>query len=314
MIVIGGFVAGDFEHIAHGAPAGGMSSTAADMARWMQLHLRLGEIGGVRILRSDSAQRMRGVLHSNAPGAAAVEHGWLTQRFGDLEAFGHAGATLMFHSQMVLLPELDLGIFVSTNTATGRESMRDLVRLIIEFEAPATALQPAPAFDPGAAALARLEGHYLGNRRPYRSAEKLLLGLGAVTRVQAVEQGLLLRRGNDVRKLLPEAPLQFRVSDSDERVVFLQQPDGSIAGFVDGHGRLLPHHALPCHQVKFRAQLFGARIFDPNVYFISSLPSVWKLSDTLIVAGTALLMSVCATLYPAYRASRIAPAEALRYE
>src|SRR5690606_29236539 len=58
-------------------------------------------------------------------------------------------------------------------------------------------------------------------------------------------QGLLLRRGNDVRKLLPEAPLQFRVADSNERVVFLQQPDGSIAGFVDGHGILVHERLSP---------------------------------------------------------------------
>ena len=66
--------------------------------------------------------------------------------------------------------------------------------------------------------------------------------------------------------------------------------------------------------VSFAEGLLGARVFDPGVYYISELPSYWMLSDTLIVVAVAAVMSVLATLPPALRASRIAPAEALRYE
>jgi len=60
--------------------------------------------------------------------------------------------------------------------------------------------------------------------------------------------------------------------------------------------------------------LFGMQVFDPEVYFISQLPSVLLWQDVLIICGIALLLSFIATLYPAYRASQIEPAEALRYE
>lgn len=60
--------------------------------------------------------------------------------------------------------------------------------------------------------------------------------------------------------------------------------------------------------------LTGLRVFDPNVYFISHMPSVLLWSDVLLVVSVGLLMSLLSTLYPAYRASRIEPAEALRYE
>jgi lipoprotein-releasing system permease protein len=66
--------------------------------------------------------------------------------------------------------------------------------------------------------------------------------------------------------------------------------------------------------VAFAEGLFGQKIFDPGVYYISELPSHWLLSDTLIVVSVAIVMSVLATLPPAVRAARIAPAEALRYE
>ncbi len=58
----------------------------------------------------------------------------------------------------------------------------------------------------------------------------------------------------------------------------------------------------------------GLRVFDPNVYFISHMPSVLMWSDVVVVVSVGLLMSVLSTLYPAYRASCIEPAEALRYE
>lgn len=58
----------------------------------------------------------------------------------------------------------------------------------------------------------------------------------------------------------------------------------------------------------------GAQVFDPSVYFISHLPSQLFWQDLVVVCGVALLLSVLASLYPAYRAAQIEPAEALRYE
>ncbi|MBB6521695.1 lipoprotein-releasing ABC transporter permease subunit [Pseudoteredinibacter isoporae] len=60
--------------------------------------------------------------------------------------------------------------------------------------------------------------------------------------------------------------------------------------------------------------LSGQQLFDPDIYFIAELPSELRLKDILVVSGIAFLITLLATLYPAYRASRIEPAEALRYE
>lgn len=61
-------------------------------------------------------------------------------------------------------------------------------------------------------------------------------------------------------------------------------------------------------------QTFGIQFLNADVYFISYLPSELKLSDVAVIVITALSISFLATLYPAYRASRTQPAEALRYE
>jgi lipoprotein-releasing system permease protein len=61
-------------------------------------------------------------------------------------------------------------------------------------------------------------------------------------------------------------------------------------------------------------QLFQFRVFDPSIFFITTLPSVLHWQDVLAVVIGALTLSFTATLYPAWRATQIEPAEVLRYE
>ena len=60
--------------------------------------------------------------------------------------------------------------------------------------------------------------------------------------------------------------------------------------------------------------LMKTQFLNPDVYFISDLPSQLLMDDVVVVTGSALVMSLLATLYPAWRASKVQPAEALRYE
>jgi len=60
--------------------------------------------------------------------------------------------------------------------------------------------------------------------------------------------------------------------------------------------------------------LMGTRFLNPDVYFISDLPSELIWSDVAVISGVAFVLSLLATIYPAYRAAKVEPAEALRYE
>jgi lipoprotein-releasing system permease protein len=61
-------------------------------------------------------------------------------------------------------------------------------------------------------------------------------------------------------------------------------------------------------------KLLGVRVLDPSIYFISELPSDLQRADVVAIALVALALSLLATLYPSWRASRLNPADALRYE
>ena len=61
-------------------------------------------------------------------------------------------------------------------------------------------------------------------------------------------------------------------------------------------------------------RITGTRFLDAKVYFMSDLPAQVQLGDVLQVALVALLLCLLATIYPAWRASRVLPAEALRHD
>ena len=61
-------------------------------------------------------------------------------------------------------------------------------------------------------------------------------------------------------------------------------------------------------------RMLHTQFLDKTVYYISDLPSDLQWSDVVTVAGVSLVLSLLATLYPSFRASRVNPAEALRYE
>ncbi|TQV77141.1 lipoprotein-releasing ABC transporter permease subunit [Aliikangiella marina] len=85
---------------------------------------------------------------------------------------------------------------------------------------------------------------------------------------------------------------------------------GTVIGVIGGVALALN---LP-EVVAFLESLFGFRVLPGDVYFISFLPSELQWPDVFLITSVALSLTVLATLYPAWKASRTRPAEALRYE
>jgi lipoprotein-releasing system permease protein len=64
----------------------------------------------------------------------------------------------------------------------------------------------------------------------------------------------------------------------------------------------------------FLEQLFRFEIFSSEVYTVTRIPSALDGTQIAWIAGIAMFITLLATIYPAYRASRVPPADALRYE
>lgn len=98
------------------------------------------------------------------------------------------------------------------------------------------------------------------------------------------------------------------------RIFMVQGSAIGVVGTIIGLflGLLLASHVAQVNE--FIQQTFHVQLFTSNVYFVNYLPSQIEFSDVFKVCVVALLLSVFATIYPAWRASRVQPAEALRYE
>ncbi len=85
---------------------------------------------------------------------------------------------------------------------------------------------------------------------------------------------------------------------------------GTVAGFVLG--------LVFCLNIETIRQwiqgLTGTQLFDPTIYFLSQLPAIVDPVEVAVVTIMALALSLLATLYPSWRAARLDPVEALRYE
>ncbi|MEJ2528846.1 MAG: lipoprotein-releasing ABC transporter permease subunit [Gammaproteobacteria bacterium] len=85
---------------------------------------------------------------------------------------------------------------------------------------------------------------------------------------------------------------------------------GTIFGIIGGIVLSLNLEAI----VREIERVFSVDFLDPNIYYISELPSEMQLGDVMLISVSAFLITLLATIYPAWRASRVQPAEALRYE
>jgi lipoprotein-releasing system permease protein len=85
---------------------------------------------------------------------------------------------------------------------------------------------------------------------------------------------------------------------------------GTVLGVIGG--TLLAYNVSDV--VVFIEQLFSVQFLSQEVYYISEIPSDPHLEDIVTVATVSFFLTLLATLYPSYRASKVNPAEALRYE
>lgn len=150
-------------------PAGSMATTANDMARFMIAHLQQGEYRGQRILRAATVQQIQQPTQAVPPGFATMAHGFFHDRRNGRLVVGHGGDTIVFHTELDLLPEENVGIFYSFSSRGTDDHVYHTREMLIDgfldryFPAP-----PAPNLPTLASArkdAARIAGRYQTSRR-----------------------------------------------------------------------------------------------------------------------------------------------------
>ena len=170
----GMFKADEFELIHGMTPAGSMSASGADMARFMIAHLQKGRFGEIRILEEETANLMHSQLFTHDPHVVGNAHGFWEMRYNNIYALEHGGDTLLFHSFLVLIPEHNTGIYVAYNSVGGGGPPRvQLVESILDRYFPLEIkadLEPPSDFKKRAK---KFTGTYMVARANFTTYEKI---------------------------------------------------------------------------------------------------------------------------------------------
>ena len=264
--------------IVQAAPAGALTTTAADMTRFMLMFLQEGTLDGVAILKPETVRQMETrqfELHSMINGLGMNFIEYVTQ---PARLIGHGGDTIYFHSDMLLVPSAHIGYFISYNSlgksiGGGRgEVWRAFVNRY--FPAPTetkTDLDPKTVQIDGRA----VSGTYDGTRRGETTFLKFLALLGQST-VRSDKDGVLTvedmknQRG-ELKKWREIAPLVYDEIDGLDRIAFRRDASGAV-------GEMLP---------------------DPPIYEGQRVP--WYANKRLlspILGGNLLLSLLTVLLWP----------------
>lgn len=150
------------------APAGSMTSSGTDMARFMIAQLDNGQYNGASILSPAMIALMHTPHSKMAPGMNGYALGFYQENRNGLRIIGHAGDTVAFHSDLHLLLDKHVGLFMSFN-AGGKNGAVEKVRTALFRDFlnryyPYTAPQQKTVANPKPDA-ARVAGWYMGSRR-----------------------------------------------------------------------------------------------------------------------------------------------------
>ncbi len=236
------FKADKFELIQGMTPAGSMSASGTDMARFMIAHLQKGRFEETRILEENTANLMHSQLFTHDPHIVGNAHGFWEMNYNKVYALEHGGDTLLFHSFLVLLMEHNTGFFVSYNSIGGGGPARtQLMESILDRYYPIEVkanLEPPSDFKKRAK---KFTGVYVIARKNNSTYEKIA-NLFMTYKVSATKEGTLLIpvSGSSVRQFVEIEPLVFQEINGQSRAVFREDDEGHITHLFIGR---LPYFA-----------------------------------------------------------------------
>jgi CubicO group peptidase (beta-lactamase class C family) len=153
------------------APAGSMATTAADMTRFMIAHLESGRLGDFQMLSAPTIRLMHSPSESALPGFSTMAHGFFYESRNGRIVIGHGGDTVLFHTELDLLPDQHVGVFYSFNSRGRDEAVYGVRKALWDgflerYFPDALPIKPAPATLAAVTSGAQqIAGRYQSSRR-----------------------------------------------------------------------------------------------------------------------------------------------------
>lgn len=273
----------DFELINGLAPAGSMSTTSVDMAKFMIAHLQKGRYRENRILKEETAELMHTQLFTHDPRLDGNAFGFWERRQNNIWMIGHGGDLKLFHTLLMLLPEQNIGLFFSYNSVGGSGTPREeLLQAFLDRYFPEPEVsepKPSPDFKKRAG---RFTGSYGWSRGIFSTYEKIAALFSAI-KVKATDKGTLLTplpAGLGAKQWVEVEALVFKELGGQDTLIFKEDGKGHIThAYLDHY----PYFAF------FKLAWYETPTFH---YFLLGICAILFLS-TLVWPIRKLYRAVC---------------------
>lgn len=148
------------------APAGALAASADDMSHFMIAHLNDGAYANARILQPETAIKMHGVAYEHTPGIPPMAYGFYHEDQNGHVIVGHGGDTLWFHSDLHLILDQHVGLFLSQNSQgkPGTAIRGPLFKFFMDRYFPAPALPKETTLKSEKTDGALVAGNYIESR------------------------------------------------------------------------------------------------------------------------------------------------------
>lgn len=234
-----------------GIPSGAHQASVADMARFMIARLQGGrysdaEIGEARILQESTARQMLDTLYTPDPRLLGTAYGLFDWSENGQRALGHTGYLPPMNSLLLLLPDRNMGIFVTYNSRGGgavNGQHSGFQKAFLDHYYPASAVAPPEH----SADLNGQAGRFVGTYNAYSSYTTLLkimglFGGGYTTQISDPGDGTLLMELEGTKlRFVPAEPLYFRQVDGPFSLLFHEDAGGRITYLSTD---LMPQYAV----------------------------------------------------------------------
>lgn len=235
----GEFKEGSFEFVP--GAAGGMSSTAKDMAKFMQAYLQGGIFNGERILEEDTVQHMFQQQFTHHDQLDGMALGFIEKTMNGIRILNHGGNTALFDTGLYLLPQENIGLFISYSGNNYR-THTELFEAFMDHYFPSD--NSVTITSRGEESSRKYVGEYHQNRKSFTNEDKISSLIMGMIHVQLNDTGdLVVTHNGETNRFVETEPGVYKNTREGSSIdaygefrtiVFQTDPHGKIMLTTDG--------------------------------------------------------------------------------
>ncbi len=277
------------------APAGAVTTNSTDMAKFMLMLLNRGQLNDVSIIDTATFSLMMEPVMYQAEGVNPSRYGFMDVSHKGVKIIGHGGDTFWFHSLMALVPEHNIGMFLSFNSDGGGGTYVDVFDqfmdqyLVKDFD-------PLPTIEMPSDKLAKFAGEYKVNRYPHTDYLKLV-SLTSRMIISVEDEKLKVQRNGMTFYGLPVGELLFQKENEADLMAFEADAEGNIKHAFDARMSIMAYDRVTFfEQQSLHMGIFVGAIalnlfvlfYWPLVYFIRRKYQPMSIAKRTLTFGSKL--------------------------